>query len=172
MERITLFDAPLNPPFLLGAGQKGAAELVTAGSFFGNLRQKTAFASCVSATQSLIGAFRTAHTNETIDVLDLAMIVSAYFEAVFPSAVMRTCTRAQLWCPKSEPALTDALRNVDLSRLLPGTIPELAVAAALGNLPAQPVADLIDRAMASSDDPVLPMLYELIRLNIQGKSTP
>jgi len=169
LERIRQLDAPLNPPFLLGAGQKTAAEFVTAGSFFGDLHQKTAFASCVSATQSLLGTFRTAHTSDIIDVLDLAMIVSAYFEAVFPSAVMRTCLRAQLWCPKSEPALTDALRNVDLSRLLPATIPELGIAAALGKLPAQAVLDLIDRAAMSSNDPVLPMLIELIRLNILGQ---
>lgn len=168
--RIRLLDAPLNPPFLMGAGQKGAAELITSGSFFGDLHQKTAFASCVSATQSLLEVFRTANTNETIDVLDVAMIVSAYFEAVFLSGALRTCHRGQLWCPKSEPALTDVLRNVDPGRLLPATVSELGIAAALGKLPAQAVIDLIDRSIAVDSDPVLPMLLELIRLNIQGQS--
>lgn len=169
LERIRQLDTPLDPPFLVGAGQHGAAELVTSGSFFGDLHQKSAFASCVGAVQALLDTFRTAHTSEVIDVIDLPMIVSAYFEAVFSSAIMRTCTRAQLWCPKSEPALTEALHNVDRSRLLPATIAEIGVAAALGKLPAPAVVDLIEVAIRSDADPVLPMLLELIRLNIQGR---
>jgi hypothetical protein len=169
LQRIRRLDLALQVPFLLMEDDRAGPDQITSGSFFGSLHQRAAFAACVSAVQFLCDGFSKPDERNTIDVLRLAMVVSAYFEAVFVSAVLRTCSPVQLWCPRSEPELTQVLQQVDLSRLLPGHVSELGMAAALGKIPAQAVYELVERARQARDTPILQMLAEVISLNIEGQ---
>lgn len=165
-QRIQHFDAALTPPFLLGVRPDQIDEVVTKGSFFGELRHVTAYASCASAVQTLRTRFRTYQDGGIIDVVDLPMVIEAYFETVFPAAVLRTATRSQLWNPNNHNELGRDIERIDIGQVYPGTIAELALAAANSKIPQAGMVKLIDRALEVERDPYLVMLREVIQLNL------
>jgi hypothetical protein len=165
-ERIQRFDATLTTPFLLGVRPEQIGDVVTRGSFFGELSHTTAYASCASAVQALRNGFRTYRDGGIVDVVDLPMVLEAYFETVFPAAVLRTSHRAQLWNPNGQNELGRDIERLDIRQAYPGTVAELALAAAIGKVPHDAVLRLVERALQSSHDPHFAMLKEVIRLNV------
>jgi len=165
-ERIQRFDGPLTAPFLLGLRHEQVGNVVTRRSFFGDLSHVTAFASCASAVQALRNGFRTYQSGGIVDVVDLPMVLEAYFETVFPSAVLRTSDRAQLWNPNKHNELGRDIERIDIAQAYPGMVTELALAAAFNKVPQNAVLRLIDRALTSGHDPHLVLMKEVINLNL------
>lgn len=163
--RIQQFDAPLKFPFLLGVQAGQIIAPVTRRSFFGELGHETAFASCASTAQRMRNDFVTYRHGGVIEVFDVPMIVESYFETVFPSAVLRTATRSQLWNPNTHDQLGRHIERMDIEKAYPGSISELGLAAAVDKVPRDAVMKLLERAQEIKSDRCLEMLIELIKVN-------
>jgi len=66
-ERLEKFDSAMTIPFLLGVQPGENDDVVTRGSFFGELSHITAYASCASAAQGLRNRFRTYREGGIVD---------------------------------------------------------------------------------------------------------
>lgn len=164
-KRIQQLDVPLTFPFLLGVRAEQISVPVTRRSFFGELSHVTAFASCSSAIQRLRNKFLTYRDGGIIEVADVPMIIESYFETVFPSAVLRTSNRSQLWNPNTHDQLGRDIERIDIEKAYPGSIAELGIAAAFDKVPRGAVVKLIERALSVHPDECLSMLLEVIKLN-------
>lgn len=164
-ERMRKLEGELFPPLLLGTEDDDVAGLATQGSFFGTIRQSTAFAAASSTAQAKLFELATTRNGSVIDIIDVPMVISAYFEAVFVAAILRTFQPVQLRYVGQDRLVEEQIRRLDLARTYPGTIPELAWAAVTGRIPKQAVIGLLSRVVEEEQNKAIALLHALLSID-------
>lgn len=130
----------LAPP-LLPCGGEEEGEIV--GSFFGDLKPVTAFAAVSALAQYMHCEMERVRHDETIQVLDVALLLQAFFDPIIVAAMLRTLQPRDLRDAPSEPAVARTIR-ANMREYPDATIAELATAAIAGKLPVKPVRELLE----------------------------
>jgi hypothetical protein len=131
----------LAPPLLWGGGEKLRA---TFGSLFGDLSPAAAFAAVSAVAQHMHCRLDADRRDETIKIVDLPLLLQAFFDPVIVAGMLRTLPARDLRDPASDPALARTLRE-NVRDYPAATIAELAFAVTEGKLPPKPVRDLLAR---------------------------
>ena len=126
---------PLVPP-LLPLADDGEGKIV--GSFFGDLKPVPAFAAVSAHAQHLHHRMERIREDETIKVLDLPLILQAFFDPIIVAALLRTLPRRDLRDPVAEHLVAREIET-NARSYHHATIAELALAALESKLPARPV---------------------------------
>jgi hypothetical protein len=134
---------------------------LTLKSFFGNLSPKAAFAAMAYVTQTLMNEMEEKHDPYKVPAVDLAFVVRAYFEAVFPASFLRTLDKKYCRVEEHEKKITDFLETYVTTHSSPGLVAELAWSAIQGKIPSKPILDIIKK-MPDKNDPVIEMLLYIM----------
>jgi hypothetical protein len=130
----------LQEPILLG-GTEGTDR--TIGSFFGELKPRTAIAAAVSVAQRQKRDFETHRRANTVEVLKTALVIDGYFDPGLMAGILRNFDRRDLRNPEQDQKFDEALRERG-KELADGALVEIAWAAALGKLPREGIAKLLE----------------------------
>jgi hypothetical protein len=99
--------------------------------------------------------------------IDLSLVIEGYYEAVLLAGMLRTFRVRHLRSGGFDHDFVERLANRPATLSYPGTVGELAWAAAQGKVAPQPVLSLLDRF--ETLDSALTMLRELTMLNAMFK---
>jgi len=138
-KRLGRLAAMLEPPLLWGGGEQLRE---TFGSIFGELNPEAAFAAVSALAQYMHCRLDADRRDETIKIVDVPLILQAFFDPIIVAGLLRTLPARDLREPASDPALARTLRE-NARSYPPATIAELALAVTEGKLPAAPVRELL-----------------------------
>jgi hypothetical protein len=157
--RITqLRGAALDAP-ILATGDDG--DLRTIGSFFGVVHSPAAFAAASAVAQNMMCSFESNRTQGSVRVLDVALIVQAFYDTILVAGQLR----------RFEPRdLRDHGHDAELSRAIASnareyalaTLVELGLAAFEHKLPRGPVIDVLTER---NEEPLAAMLLAMLALD-------
>jgi hypothetical protein len=150
----------LQHPFILGT-EPLPADLTTSGAFFGNLDPLTGFAAAVSAAQQLRNEMKTGASGPVVSVIDVAMLIDAYFDTVFLAALLRTFERRELVHASQYENVSAALQRQTKYRDYPGTTAELVWAATNAKLPMPAICRVLGALDATPEIQYLQALLAL-----------
>lgn len=129
----------LEPP-LLPCGK--AEEPKTRGSFFGTLEPRAAFAAVSAYAQQMRCKMDEDRHDETIKIVDVPLLLQAFFDPIIVAAMLRTFQVRDLRDPGAAPEVARTISE-NIKGYEPATIAELALAATEGKLPAATVRQLL-----------------------------
>jgi hypothetical protein len=121
----------------------GEDEGTIVGSFFGDLEPVAAVAAVSAHAQRLRGQMERIREDETIKVLDVPLILQAFFDPLIVATMLRTLSPRDLRDPPSEHVVARTIR-ANLIDYPAATIAELALATLAGKLPVKPVRELLE----------------------------
>jgi hypothetical protein len=130
----------LQEPLLIG-GTEGTGK--TIGSFFGQLKPRTALAAAASVAQRRRREFETHRRANTIEVLKTAVVIDGYYDPALTAGLLRTFDRRDLRNPEVDDEFESSLHERG-KELAEGTLVEIAWAAALGKLPLEGIRNLLE----------------------------
>lgn len=135
---------PLTPP-LLPLDEEVEGKIV--GSFFGDLEPVPAFAAVSAHGQHLHDRMEQIRVDETIKVLDLPLLLQAFFDPIIVAGLLRTLPRRDLRDPAAEHLVAREIET-NARSYHHATIAELAYAALESKLPAAPVRKALEQVDA------------------------
>jgi hypothetical protein len=138
--REQLSSGPLTKPLLPCGGEE---EGTIVGSFFGDLEPIAAVAAVSAHAQRLHDRMDRIREDETIKVLDVPLILQAFFDPLIVATMLRTLPPRDLRDSPSEHVVARTVR-ANLKDYPAATIAELALAALAGKLPVKPVRELLE----------------------------
>lgn len=138
--------------------------LTTVGSYFGTLHPVPAFAAAASAAQALISEIDGIGVGSRRKIVDVRLLLDAYFETVLLGAIMRTLPAYLVRWNGQDAAVAEFMDNIDAPRAYPGLLGEIAWAAVTDKLPKQAVAALLARIPDPTPDVL--MLREILLLQL------
>lgn len=149
--RIRALEGELSQPPLFAGVQSPAIkdDILTRGSFFGDLDEHTGFAAAAAATQELKVSLRTSSNGSIVDVIDPSRAIESFFDDVLLAGILRIARRTQLRHATRDPSVAELLRRLPDNQP-PSRLAELGWAASTGRLPSGPVLDLFDRCHPTS----------------------
>jgi len=130
----------LEPPFL-PCGR--TEEPKTVGSFFGTLEPRAAFAAVSAYAQGMRCKMEDDRHDETIKIVDVPLLLQAFFDPIIVAAMLRTFQVRDLRDPGSGPEVARTIEE-NIKGYEPATIAELALAATEGKVPASTVRKLLE----------------------------
>jgi hypothetical protein len=166
-ERIRLLEGEIAGPALFAPAQRLAQHLLTLGSFFGDLSEITAFSAASCVAHELATKADSTRGLFVRPEIDLALVIEGYYEAVLLAGMLRTFRVRHLRSAGFEPGFIERLASRPANLSYPGTVGELAWAAAQGKLAPQPVLRLLEGI--GEPDSALVMLRELTMVNAMFK---
>jgi hypothetical protein len=138
--REQLSSGALSKPLLPCGGEE---EGTIVGSFFGDLEPIAAVAAVSAHAQRLHDQMERLREDETIKVLDVPLILQAFFDPLIVATMLRTLFPRDLRDPPSEHVVARTIR-ANLRDYPAATIAELALASLEGKLPVKPVRELLE----------------------------
>lgn len=138
--REQLAKGELEAPLLPCGGEE---EGTIVGSFFGDLKPIAAVAAVSAHAQRLRDEMERIREDETIRVLDVPLILQAFFDPIIVATMLRTLPPRDLRDAPSEHVVARTIR-ANLSDYPAPTIAELALATIEGKLPVKPVRELLE----------------------------
>jgi hypothetical protein len=143
--RVQHLETGVEPPVLLGSDKVPAANERTVRSFFGDLDEKTAFAAASSIACELTLQADEPAQPFTREVVDLAFILEAFFDAALLSGFLRTVSRSALMSWTQTGRVASVLQSFPADRCVPGIVEEIAWAAINKKISPDVVKALMDR---------------------------
>jgi hypothetical protein len=102
--RLEQLDAAITGPIFLGS-RTASVDLVTAGSFFGQLSERGGFSAASAATQKILDAIRVTPGGSLARTIDVAAALDAYFDPCLLVGILRTCKKEQVRFAATDPSI-------------------------------------------------------------------
>lgn len=122
----------------------GEEEGTIVGSFFGDLEPIPAVAAVSAHAQHLRSKMERVREDETAQVLDVPLILQAFFDPIIVATMLRTLQPRDLWDGPSEHVVARTIR-ANMADYPDATIAELALAAIEAKVPVRPVRELLEK---------------------------
>lgn len=162
-----LSSGEMKSPLLLGDTDDRQG-LLTAGAFWGDLDERTAFAAVTAGALAMAVEVDAPNDDLAATYASLELLFDAYYDPIIKAAALRTFQRRHIRFAAQDPKVNDWVKaeRPDSSH---GLLSELALAAATGKIPAEGVYDLLGRAEHCE---LVGLLTRLIEIGLSGGAAP